>query len=45
MKPIGKWYEDDMEKKQRSSEILIGMQKITDVITKGNKDMCIVFKD
>ena len=45
MEPLRRWYEDDMEKKQRSSDILIGMQKMTDAITKGNKDMCDVFKD
>ena len=45
MEPIRKLYEDDMEKKQMSSDILIAMQKMTDAITKGNKDMCDVFKD
>ena len=45
MEPIRKWHEDEMEKRQNSSDILIGMQKMTDAITKGNKDMCDVFKD
>ena len=45
MEPIRKWYEDEMEKRQNSSDILIGMQKITDAINKDNKDMCDVFKD
>ena len=45
MEPIRKWYEDEMEKKQNSSDILIGMQRITEAITKGNKEMCNVFKD
>ena len=44
MEPIRKWYEDEMEKKQNSSDILIGMQRMTDAITKGNKEMCNVFK-
>ena len=34
-----------MEKRQNSSDILIEMKQITDAITKGNKDMCDVFKD
>ena len=45
MEPIRKWYEDEMEKKQNSSDILIGMQRMTDAITKGNKEMCNMFKD
>ena len=45
MEPIRKWYEDEMEKKQNSSDILIGMQRMTDAITKGNKEMCNLFKD
>ena len=45
MELIRKWHEDKMEKRQNSSDILIGMQKMTDAITKGNKNMCDVFKD
>ena len=45
MEPIRKWYEDEMEKKQNSSDILIGMQRMTDAITKGKKGMCNMFKD
>ena len=45
MEPIRNWYEDEMEKRQRSSDILIGMQQMTDAITKGNKDICEVLKD
>ena len=45
MEPIRKWYEDEMEKKQHSSDILIGMQRMTDAITQGNKEMCNVFRD
>ena len=45
MEPIRKHYEDEMEKRQNSSDILIGMKQMTDAITKGNKDMCEVFKD
>ena len=45
MEPIRKWYEDEMEKKQNSSDILIGMQRMTDAITKGNKEICNMFKD
>ena len=45
MEPIRKWHEDEMEKRQNNSDLLIGMQKMTDAITKGNKEMCNVFKD
>ena len=49
MEPIRKWYEDDMEKKQNSSDILTGMQRMTEAITQGftqgNKEMCNMFKD
>ena len=45
MEPIRKWYEDEMDKRQNSSYILIVMQKMTDAITKHNKEMCNVFKD
>ena len=38
-----KKYEDDMEKRQCSSDILIGMKQMTDAITKGNEKMCEVF--
>ena len=40
-----KKYEDDMEKRQNSSDILIGMKQMMDAITKGNEKMCEVFKD
>ena len=33
-----------MEKRQNSSDILIGMKQMTDAITKGNEKMCEVFK-
>ena len=45
MEPIRRWHEDEMEKRQNNSDLLIGMQKMTDAITKGNKEMCNVFKD
>ena len=45
MEPIRKHHEDEMEKRQNSSDILIGMQQMTDAITKGYKDMCEVFKE
>ena len=45
MEPIRKWHGDEMEKRQNNSDLLIGMQKMTDAITKGNKEMCNVFKD
>ena len=45
MEPIRKWYEDEMEKNQNISDILIGMQRLTDVIIKSNKEMCDMFKD
>ena len=34
-----------MEKRQNNSELLIGLQNMTEAITKGNKEMCNVFKD
>ena len=40
-----KHYEDEMENRQNSSDILIEIMQMTDIITKGNKDMCEVFKD
>ena len=45
MEQIRKHYEDEMEKRQNSSDILIGMKQMTDAITKGNKEMCEIFKD
>ena len=45
MEPIKKWHEDEMVKRQNNSDLLIGIQKMTEPITKGNKEMCNVFKD
>ena len=45
MEPIRKWYEDDMEKRQNSSDILTGMQRMTEAITQGNKEIYKMFKD
>ena len=38
MEPIRKWYKDDMEKRQANSELLQGLQNMTDAIINGNKD-------
>ena len=38
MTPIRKWYRDDMEKRQRNSDILAGLQSMTDAIVNGNKE-------
>merc|ERR1711873_246471 len=35
---------EEMDKRQSSSDILIGMKQMTDAITKGNEKMCEVFK-
>ena len=45
MEPIRKWHGDEMEKRQQNSELLLGLQNMTEAITKGNKEMCNVFKD
>ena len=45
MEPIRRWHEDEMKKRQNNSELLIGLQNMTEAITKGNKEMCNVFKD
>merc|ERR1711873_171519 len=36
--PIRKWYRDDMEKRQTNSDILAGLQSMTDTIVNGNKE-------
>ena len=38
MNPIRKWYRDDMEKRQTNSDILAGLQSMTDAIVNGNKE-------
>merc|ERR1711873_366203 len=38
MEPIRKWYKDDMEKRQANSELLQGLQNMTDAIINENKD-------
>merc|ERR1712114_156350 len=38
MNPIRKWYRDDMERRQTSSDILAGLQSMTDAIVNGNKE-------
>ena len=35
---------EEMEKRQSSSDILIGMKQIADAIAKGNEEMCKVFR-
>ena len=45
MELINKWYEDDMEKKQNSSDILTGMQRMTEAITQGfsqGNNICVI---
>ena len=39
-----KHYEDKMEKRQNSSDILIGMKQMTDAIPNGNENMCEVLR-
>ena len=36
MNPIRKWYRDDVEKKKTSSDILAGIQTMTNAIVNGN---------
>ena len=38
MNPIRKWYRDEVEKKKTSSDILAGLQSMTDAIVNGNKE-------
>ena len=38
MEPIRRWYKDYMEKRQANSELLQGLQNITDAIINGNKN-------
>ena len=38
MEPIRRWYKDDMEKRQANSELLQGLQNMTDAIINGNKE-------
>ena len=49
MEPIRRWHEDEMEKRQKNNELLLGLEKMTEAITNGisssNKEMCNVFKD
>ena len=37
MEPIRRWYKDEMEKRQANSELLQGLQNMTDAIIKGIK--------
>ena len=39
MNPIRKWYRDEVEKKKTSSDILAGLQSMTDAIVNGNKEI------
>ena len=45
MEPIRRWYKDEMEKRQANSELLQGLQNMTDAIINGNKEMYNGFKD
>ena len=49
MEPIRRWHEDEMEKRQKNNELLLGLEKMTEAITNGisssHKEMCNVFKD
>ena len=45
MEPIRRWYKDEMEKRQANSELLQGLQNMTDAIINGNKEMVNGFKD
>ena len=45
MEPIRRWYKDEMEKRQSNSELLQGLQNMTDAIINGNKEMYNGFKD
>ena len=45
MEPIRRWHEDEMAKKQSNSELLLGLQNMTDAIINGNKEMYNGFKD
>ena len=38
MEPIRRWHKDEMEKRQANSELLQGLQNMTDAIISGNKD-------
>ena len=38
MEPIRKWYKDDMEKRHANSELLQGLQNMTEAIINGNKE-------
>ena len=38
MEPGRRWYKDEMEKRQSNSELLQGLQNMTDAIINGNKD-------
>ena len=37
MEPIMRWYKDEMEKRQVNSELLQGLQNMTDAIVNGNR--------
>ena len=38
MEPIRRWYMDEMEKRQANSELLQGLQNMTDTLISGNKE-------
>ena len=38
MEPIRRWYKDEMEKRQSNSELMQGLQNMTDAIINENKD-------